>query len=220
MFGERRRRFHAPFSQRIAHLGVDKPLTGKKENIWNVPNVLTLIRLGLIPVYWYLILTDHYYWALGVFAVASLTDLADGYIARKYNLITDFGKLMDPLADKLMSLSVMLSLTVKGIIPWPAPVLLLLKEGTMVVGGLILYSKKVVVYSEWIGKLAQTVVVGSLLSCFFHQWILEHLGFPLHVYLVWAGVALTLIALIYYISIALRLNREANARIQNENKKA
>lgn len=195
-------------------------MSGKKENIWNVPNVLTMIRLALIPVYWYFILNDQYYWALGVFAVASLTDVADGCIARKFNLITDFGKLMDPLADKLMSLSVMLSLTVKGIIPWPAPVLLLLKEGTMVVGGLILYSKKVVVYSKWIGKLAQTVVVCSLLSCFFHEWILEHLGFPLHVYLVWAGVALTLIALVYYIDIALRLNKEANARIENEKKKA
>ncbi|MBR6889528.1 MAG: CDP-alcohol phosphatidyltransferase family protein, partial [Clostridia bacterium] len=65
-----------------------------------------MIRLALIPVYWYFILNDQYYWALGVFAVASLTDVADGWIARKYNLITDFGKLMDPLADKLMSLSV------------------------------------------------------------------------------------------------------------------
>ncbi len=194
-------------------------VSGKKENIWNVPNVLTMIRLALIPVYWYLILNDHYYWALGVFFIASLTDLADGCIARKFNLITDFGKLMDPLADKLMSLSVMLSLTVKGIIPWPAPVLLLLKEGTMVVGGLILYSKKVVVFSEWIGKLAQTVVVASLLSCFFHEWIMEHWGVPVHLYLVWTGVALTLIALVYYINIALKLNKEANARIESEKNK-
>jgi len=192
----------------------------RKENIWNVPNVLTMLRMALIPVYWFFMLRDQLYAALAVFIIASLTDLADGFIARKYNLITDFGKLMDPLADKLMSLSVMLSLTVKGIVPWPAPVLLLLKEGTMVVGGLILYSKKVVVYSEWIGKLAQTVVVGSLLSCFFHQWIQEHLGFPLHIYLVWVGVALTLIALTYYITVALRLNKEANQRIENEKKQA
>ena len=192
----------------------------KRENIWNVPNVLTLIRLGLIPVYWYFILNDHYYWALAVFVVASLTDLADGIIARKFNQITDFGKLMDPLADKLMSLSVMLSLTIKGVLPWPAPLLLLLKEGTMVVGGLILYSKKVVVHSVWIGKLAQTVVVCSLLSCFFHEAIMKHLGFPLHVYLVWAGVALTLIALVYYIDLALKLNKEANERIEKENKQA
>ncbi len=173
-------------------------MSGEKENIWNVPNVLTMIRLALIPVYWYFILNDQYYWALGVFAVASLTDVADGCIARKFNLITDFGKLMDPLADKLMSLSVMLSLTVKGIIPWPAPVLLLLKEGTMVVGGLILYSKKVVVYSKWIGKLAQAVMVCALLSCFFHEWLQAQLGFPLHLYLLWTGVALTLTALVVY----------------------
>ncbi|MBR3016429.1 MAG: CDP-alcohol phosphatidyltransferase family protein [Clostridia bacterium] len=194
-------------------------MSGKKENIWNVPNVLTMIRLALIPVFWYLILTDHYYWAFGVFAVASLTDLADGFIARKYSLITDFGKLMDPLADKLMSLSVMLSLTIKGVVPWPAPVLLLLKEGTMVVGGLILYSKKVVVFSKWIGKLAQTVVVCSLLSCFFHQWIMEHWGVPVHLYLLWAGVALTLIALVYYIDMALKLNKKANERIKEENER-
>ena len=191
-------------------------VSGNKENIWNVPNVLTLIRLALIPIYWYLMLTDHYYWALGVFTVASLTDLADGCIARKYNLITNFGKLMDPLADKLMSLSVMLSLTVKGIIPWPAPVLLLLKEGTMVVGGLILYSKKVVVHSVWVGKLAQTAVVLSLLSCFFHEWIMEQWGSPVHLYLLWAGVVMTLIALVYYINVALKLNKEANARINEE----
>ena len=61
-----------------------------------------------------------------------------------------------------------------------------------------------------------SVVVGSLLSCFFHQWILEHLGFPLHLYVVWAGVALTLIALAYYIRVALKLNKEANDRIAKE----
>lgn len=186
----------------------------------NLPNKLTVSRVLFIPVIMVLLLVEGipYRWLLSgiCFGLASLTDMLDGRIARSRNLITDFGKLMDPLADKLMSLSVMLSLTVKGIIPWPAPVLLLLKEGTMVVGGLILYSKKVVVYSKWIGKLAQTVVVCSLLSCFFHEWILKHLGFPLHVYLVWAGVALTLIALVYYIDIALRLNKEANARMESE----
>ena len=191
----------------------------ERENIWNVPNVLTLIRFGMIPVYWYLILNDHFYAALAVFAFASLTDVADGFIARKYNLITNFGKLMDPLADKLMSISVMLSLAVKHIIPWVAPLLLFLKEGTMVVGGIILYRKKVVVYSKWIGKAAQTVVVCSLITCFFHEWINTHLGFPLHLYLVWAGVILTLCALVYYITMALRLNREAESRLREEEKK-
>ena len=186
----------------------------EKENIWNVPNALTMIRFLLIPVYWYFILNDRFYPALIVFVAASLTDLADGYIARRFNLITNFGKLMDPLADKVMSISVMLSLAIKGIVPWAAVAILFLKEGVLVVGGILLYRRNVVVYSKWIGKLAQTVVVCSLISCFFHEWINTHLGFPLHVYLVWAGVGLTLCALIYYVVMALRMNKEA--KTENE----
>ena len=170
----------------------------EKEKIWNVPNVLTLIRMALITVYWFFMLNDQLYTALGVFAAASLTDLADGYIARKYHLITNFGKLMDPLADKLMVISVMLSMAIKGIAPWAVLIILFCKEAIMVGGGLFLYRKGVVVYSEWIGKLAQAVMVCALLFCFFHEWLQAQLGFPLHLYLLWTGVALTLTALVIY----------------------
>ena len=179
-----------------------------KENVWNVPNALTLIRLALIPVYWFFVLNDQLYTAFWVFAVASLTDLADGYIARKYQLITNFGKLMDPLADKLMVVSVLLSMAIKGIAPWAVLIILFCKEATMVVGGLILYHNDVVVYSKWIGKLAQAVMVCALLSCFFHDWLQAQLGFPLHLYLLWTGVALTLSALIVYGTGAIKTYRE------------
>ena len=183
-----------------------------KENIWNVPNALTMLRMLLIPVFWYFMMTDNMYTALGVFLIASLTDLADGYIARKYNLITDFGKLMDPLADKLMVLSMMLSLAIKGIVPWAALAILLIKEGLMVLGGSILYKHHVVVYAIWIGKLAQAVVVISLVSCFFHKWFMDTLGFPLHLWLVWLGVGLTLCALCVYSVKALKMYREATGK--------
>ena len=71
-------------------------------NIWNVPNVLTILRLLLIPVFVVLHVMGFPKMALLTFCVASFTDWLDGHIARKHNLITDFGKLMDPLADKLM----------------------------------------------------------------------------------------------------------------------
>ena len=74
-----------------------------KEKIWNVPNVLTMIRMLLIPVYWVLFMNGHRFIALAVFVIASLTDLADGYIARKYHLITDFGKLMDKFRNVIIS---------------------------------------------------------------------------------------------------------------------
>lgn len=170
---------------------------GKKENIWNVPNLLTMIRMLLIPVYWVLMMHDHYYWALAVYVVASLTDLADGYIARKYHLITDFGKLLDPLADKLMVLSVMLSLILKDILPLPPFVILAVKEGLMVLGGGIMLKKGVVVYAQKIGKYAQLLVVSSLILSFFHAFF-DRIGFPLHLILLWAAVALTLCALLFY----------------------
>lgn len=188
----------------------------RKENIWNVPNGLTMLRMALIPVYWFFMLRDQLYAALAVFIIASLTDLADGFIARKYNLITDFGKLMDPLADKLMSVSVMLSLAIKGIVPWAVLVILLCKEATMIIGGAILYRNHVVVYSIWIGKLAQVMVVTSLLSCFFHEWLQAQLGFPLHLYLLWIAVALTLIALGVYMKNAIRLYRNARSQAKKE----
>ncbi len=182
----------------------------KKENIWNVPNLLTILRMALIPVYWALMLLDRRMAALIVFGVASLTDLMDGYIARKYQLITDFGKLMDPLADKLMVLSVMLLLAIRGIAPWPALAIILAKEITMVVGGVILYRMNVVVYSIWIGKLAQAVVVSALIACHFSDWF-DAVGVPVHLILLWTGVALTLCALAIYTRRALRMYHDAKA---------
>ncbi len=184
----------------------------KKQKIWNVPNALTMLRMALIPVFWYFMMGDRLYAALAVFVTASLTDLADGYIARKYDLITDFGKLMDPLADKLMVISMMTSLAMKGIAPWPALAVILAKEATMVTGGLILYKHQVVVYAKWIGKIAQATVVCALISCFFHEWLQNTVGFPVHTVLIWLGVALTLCALGVYMKQAIRLYREATAK--------
>ena len=169
----------------------------EKQKIWNVPNVLTMIRALLIPVYWVVFMQGHHYTALAIFVAASLTDLADGYIARKYDLVTDFGKLMDPLADKLMVISVMLSLALKGMAPWAALAILLCKEAIMVLGGAILLKKGVVVYAIWIGKAAQATAVCGLILCFFGDYF-SSVGFPLHLIVIWCAVALTLAALVIY----------------------
>ncbi len=81
----------------------------------NLPNKLTIIRIILVPVYVFLLLSDCFgditrWAALAVFIIASLTDLLDGKIARKYNLITNFGKFMDPLADKMLVCSALICL--------------------------------------------------------------------------------------------------------------
>lgn len=93
----------------------DSAIAGnEREKILNAPYAFTMFRMLLLPVYWYFILKDHYYTAFAVFIIASLTDLANGCVARKYNLVTNFGKLMDPLANKRMTTSVMLSFVFKG----------------------------------------------------------------------------------------------------------
>ena len=78
----------------------ERDMSDSKRRLWTIPNVLTLIRLILVPVYWVLMLGYHLdYWALGAFLLASATDMLDGFLARRMQCITDFGKLMDPLAE-------------------------------------------------------------------------------------------------------------------------
>ena len=178
-----------------------------RKNVWNVPNVLTMVRMALIPVYWALMLKGLKMMALLVYVTASLTDLADGYIARKYNLITDFGKLMDPAADKLMVVSVMLSHVLDGTIPVLPFVILTVKEFLMMLGAGAMLKRGLVVYAKWSGKLAQLVVVCSLVLCFFS----EHFARPVHLYLIWAGVALALHAFVYYVRMSMKMIKEQNS---------
>ena len=104
---------------------------------WNVPNVLTVIRIILVPVYVALLFTapEGVRWAATVvFVLAMLTDLADGHIARKHNLITDFGKLWDPIADKALTGAAFVSLSILTLspgrpeLPWVFTIIILVRE--------------------------------------------------------------------------------------------
>lgn len=104
-----------------------------KQSNWNVPNVLTVIRIILVPVYVVLLFMgpDDFTWRLAatiVFVAAMLTDVADGNIARKYNLVTDFGKLWDPVADKALTGAAFVSLSILGELHWAFTVVILLRE--------------------------------------------------------------------------------------------
>ncbi|MBQ3414984.1 MAG: CDP-diacylglycerol--glycerol-3-phosphate 3-phosphatidyltransferase [Clostridia bacterium] len=133
-----------------------------------IPNILTIIRFLLIPIILFYIFTGNYLIAFVIFTISGITDIADGFIARKYNLVSNFGKLMDPLADKLTQISVLFSLTIVKIIPVWIVVIVIIKEIIMVSGASFLYGKDVVVYSRWYGKLATVLfyiaIVFSLLE--------------------------------------------------------
>lgn len=134
----------------------------------HIPNALTIIRFLLIPFIVLFIFSRNYILAFVFFTLSGITDIADGFIARKFNLISNFGKLMDPLADKLTQIATLTTLVITNIIPVWILVIVLLKEFIMIVGASFLYGKDVVVYSRWYGKLATVLfylaIVASLIS--------------------------------------------------------
>ena len=169
-------------------------------NVWTIPNVLTMIRLLLVPVFvvvYFRTTAEPKYAALAVFAAASLTDMLDGFLARKLNQITDFGKLFDPLADKLMVLTAMVCQALTGVFPWIAVIVVACKELFMVLGGLFLLSRDVVVYSNIFGKAAQVCFIASLILSFFHVPLAEW-GTRLDLILLWISVGLAILAMVIY----------------------
>lgn len=177
-------------------------------NVWTIPNVLTIIRIILIPVFVVLFFKGEKIAALCVFCAASLTDMLDGYLARKLNQITDFGKLFDPLADKLMVLTAMVCQTFWGPLPLVAVIIVALKELVMVLGGIFMLSKNVVVYSNYFGKAAQVGFIASLILSFFHDNFLEGnvvlRGMTPDIILLWITVALAVVAMVIYAAGAIK----------------
>lgn len=175
-----------------------------KSILHKIPNILTIFRLALVPVLWVLMLgcKDNQA-ALFVFMLANFTDILDGYLARKTNSITDFGKLVDPLADKLMVLSVLITLLIRGIIPWPPVLLMTVKEVYMIVSSAILYKRQIVVHSLFVGKFAQTAVCLALFLSFFSDSFATW-SFQPHTALLWIGVGAAYTAMFSYINVAIR----------------
>lgn len=122
----------------------------------NVPNALSLFRLLLVPVFMWFFFLDAAlarYASAGVYALAFLTDAADGYIARRFDQITRLGRILDPLADKLMTFTVILCITAAGIIPVWAVVVFFLKEASMLIGGGVMLRRTGdVIPANWLGK--------------------------------------------------------------------
>lgn len=108
--------------------------TGSSSGIWNLPNILTMLRIVLVPFFvWFLAADDssHGFWrwaAVAAFAVAIYTDKLDGDIARSRGLVTDFGKIADPIADKLLIGSALVMLSILNELPWWITILILVRE--------------------------------------------------------------------------------------------
>ncbi|MCF0135830.1 MAG: CDP-diacylglycerol--glycerol-3-phosphate 3-phosphatidyltransferase [Lachnospiraceae bacterium] len=170
----------------------------------NLPNQLTMSRMLLVPVFVFIYLTNLIpsplkdYLAAIVFTVASLTDLLDGKLARKMNLVSDFGKFMDPLADKLLVGSALICFTASGIVPAWAVVILIGREFVISGFRLVAAGKGVVIAADIWGKLKTTVQMAAMVMLMMPwdlAWfrILSLVGF-------YASVVLSVISVVNYLT--------------------
>lgn len=169
----------------------------------NLPNKLTIFRVILIPFFVFFLLAPYFngygnYIAVAIFIIASLTDFLDGKIARKYNLVTDFGKFMDPLADKMLVCSAMICLVESGQLPAWIVIIIISREFIISGFRLVASDNGVVIAASYWGKfkttfqMLMTIVLMLNIQLLFFQ--------VLGTVLIYLALALTVISLIDYLA--------------------
>jgi len=151
---------------------------GARPSNWNLPNALTIIRILAVPVFVWMLLADAgadgglRIGAAVLFVVAIATDGVDGAIARRYGLVTDLGKLLDPIADKAITGAALVCLSILNELPWWVTIVILVREIGITVHRLIIASS-VVVAADWMGKLKTVVqaVAITLALVPFADWL-------------------------------------------------
>lgn len=166
----------------------------------NLPNKLTVLRVIMIPFFVFFMLTDiagslSKWIALGIFIVASLTDLLDGKIARKYNLVTNFGKFMDPLADKLLVCAAMICLVEMGMLPAWMVIVIISREFIISGFRLIAADNGVVIAASYWGKFK--TVFQMVMICLLIADIQAIAIVTMAV--TWIAVILTVVSLVDYL---------------------
>lgn len=188
-----------------------------KPSNWNAPNVITGARIVATPFFIWMLLADHGHmgalrWVAAVFFVVAIaTDAWDGHIARSRGLVTDLGKLLDPIADKFLTGGALVGLSILAELPWWVTGVVLVREIGITVHRLF-EARSVVVAAAWMGKLktvAQSVAISlalfpfaSLLDSPFNEWVVW-----LNVITMSIAVALTIASGVDYIVNFLRMRR-------------
>ncbi|CAI6081982.1 CDP-alcohol phosphatidyltransferase family protein [Cohnella sp. JJ-181] len=170
----------------------------------NVPNLLTMSRFVMIPVFLALYLGGHPVWALVVVFAAGLTDMLDGYIARRSGLVTQIGIMLDPLADKLMMLAVVGALLAEGEIPWSAAGVMAFREvGMIATGAFFHFRGKRTVPANSYGKLTTVIYYLAI--------VLLILDLPWGLAALWFAVVLSFLTSFVYFTSFKELNNETKS---------
>lgn len=162
----------------------------------NIPNILTLFRLFLVPVFiltFFSEIPGSFTYSIIVFVAAGITDMLDGYIARKYNLITKWGILLDPFADKLMLITVLGCLVIKDVIPLWILIIMASKELFMITAGTVLLNSNVIIPANIFGKVSTLLFYVSIIFLGFNKLV--------GTYLLYFAVISAVIAFLNYLNV-------------------
>lgn len=185
---------------------------------WNLPNAITVVRIVMAPVFFWLLLADAgadgpmRWWAAVIFVVAISTDWVDGWLARRNGLVTDLGKILDPIADKLLTSGALVCLSILGELPWWITIVIVVREVGITVWRFVELGRGTVVPASSGGKLktlTQAIAISLFLTplwtlvgdwIFWVNWTFMILALLLTV---WSGLL--------YVRDAFRLAREHRA---------
>lgn len=161
----------------------------------NLPNKLTMARIIMVPIVMALMLSGHNIAALVIFCVASVTDFLDGYLARKYSLVSSFGKIMDPLADKLLAFGALICFVQLGVVSVWAPMIIIAREFFVTSMRVVAVSKGKVIAASWWGKIKTNV---QLFAIIFALLLYNNFAFVAGV-LIWIAALFTVSSWVAYI---------------------
>lgn len=165
----------------------------------NLPNKLTTLRMILVPVFIVLYLMGQNVPAVIVFIIASATDYLDGHLARKNNLVTDYGKIMDPLADKLLVTSALVCMVQTQVVPAWMVIVILAREFAITGLRSVAASKGIVIAAAWSGKIKTVTQMIAIIFLILGNWPFSLVNFPFATIMLWVAVIMTIYSGVEYI---------------------
>jgi cardiolipin synthase len=170
-----------------------------------------MLRFALIPVYVFIFASGQMIGAFFIIVAAGLTDILDGYLARKHGQVTTIGAMLDPLADKTMMITVILSLLITEHIPWSAGAAIFIRDLGMIIGSAFFHFRgKKTVPAIWMGKLTTVLYYVAIMFIFFEL--------PFARTYLWAVIAFSFVTSIIYIFLFVALNKDEGDGESEDNK--
>ncbi|HZK61699.1 MAG TPA: CDP-diacylglycerol--glycerol-3-phosphate 3-phosphatidyltransferase [Anaerovoracaceae bacterium] len=160
----------------------------------NLPNKLTVARVIAVPIFIVVFILGYHYTAAIIFIAASFTDYLDGKIARKYNLVTNFGKIMDPLADKILVISALVCLVDSGQVAAWMLIVILAREFTVTGLRTVAAAQGIVIAAGMTGKIKTVLQMIAVPLLIIQNWPFLLVGIPMADIMLWASVIMTIVS--------------------------